>query len=639
MQAAWDALERDDFRFAEATAREALARRPGDPEALYLLGSTLLYEGRYEEALPPLAEASLRLERRGVSYRLGHCYLALGDLARAEETLRREARAYPESANAQNTLGVVLVRQGRSAEALAAFLAALRIDARHPEAAANAGGVLHSLGRDEEALPYLRSVAAAQPQLAEAQKSLGLVLHALKRYDEAAAAFRRALELEPSMPYALGSLVWSQLFACDWAELQPRIARLRRQVADGVPASPFTLVAVSESPAEQRRCAELYVRDTFGVPPEPLCRGKRATRSRLRLAYVSADFHHHATTQLATRLFELHDRSRFEVLGVSYGLDDGSPQRMRLKRAFDRFIDVGAMNDLQAARLLREMEVDIAVDLKGLTAQARLGIFAHRPAPVQVTYLGYPGTTAVPFIDYLLADAVVIPPGEQRFFSEKVVYLPGTYQINDATLPIAARVPTRREAGLPERALVFCCFNNTWKVMPEMFDVWMRVLRATPGSVLWLIEPQASARRNLETAAGSRGVEASRLVFAPRAPHAEHLARHALADLFLDTLPVNAHTTATDALWAGLPVLTCRGKTFAGRVAASLLGAIGLPELITESLAEYEARACELARDEGALAQLRDKLARQRLASALFDNAGACRSIEAAYLDMWKIVP
>jgi predicted O-linked N-acetylglucosamine transferase (SPINDLY family) len=636
MQAAWDALERNDFRFAEAAAREALKRAPGDGEALYLLGSTLLFEGRAAEALAPLTQAVQRVARRGVAYRLGHCHLALGDFARAEEALRRETGAYPESANAHNALGVALVSQGSKAQALTAFFAALRADALHAEAANNLGNVLRTLGRDAEALPYLQSAVTAQPGLADVHMNLGLVLHALQRYDEAIAAFARVLELAPQTPYALGALVWSELHACAWDELAAHEDALRAQVRAGVPQSPFTMLAVSDSPAEQRRCAELHVRETLAGAHDALSDGARPPRSRLRVAYLSADFLDHATARCMARVFELHDRSRFEVIGVSYGPDDGSAARARLKRAFDRFVDVIDMTDEEAARRLRELEIDIAVDLKGLTASARPGILGRRPAPVQATYLGFPGTTAAPCIDHVLADEVVIPQDEQRFYAERVAYVPGTYYPYDASTPIAERTPSRREAGLPERGAVFCCFNNTWKLSPRLFDVWMRLLAAVPGGVLWLLQPTDIARRNLEQAARARSVDPSRLVFAPRAPHPEHLARHRLADLFLDTLPYNAHTTATDALWAGLPVLTCRGTTFAGRVATSLLRAAGLPELVTTSLEEYEARALELARDPAALARLREKLERNRLTCALFDNERGCRNIEAAYLSLWE---
>jgi predicted O-linked N-acetylglucosamine transferase (SPINDLY family) len=638
MQSAWDALERNEFRIAEAAAREALARSPEDGEALYLLGSTLLFEGRHQEALGPLSAACARLKRRGVAYKLGHCHLALGDFARAEQALRRETQAHPDFANAHNTLGVALVNQSRNEEALAAFVAALRLDAGHGEASSNAGGALRALGRPEEALPYLQRAVAAQPGLADAHYNLGLVLHELRRYDEAVASLARVLALAPRTPYALGSLVWSELFACDWRELTAHVAALRDQVRAGqVPAAPFILLVVSDAPAEQRRCAELHVRATLGEGHEPLRHGTRRAQARLRLAYVSADFHEHATAYLAARLFELHDRSRFEVIGISYGPDDRSAMRERLTRAFDRFVDVRGLSDAQAARALHDMQIDIAIDLKGHTGGSRLGILAHRPAPLQVTYLGYPGTVGAAFIDYVLADRVVIPPADEPYYSEKVVYLPDSYQVTDAAAAVAGPTPSRAEVGLPPGAFVFCCLNNTYKLTPEMFALWMRLLAAAPESVLWLLEPTPAARRNLQESARARGIDASRLVFAPRVGRAEHLARQRLADLFLDTLPCNAHTTASEALWAGVPVVTCLGTTFAGRVAASLLGAAGLPELVTHRPADYEALALGLAGDAARLAALRAKLARNRLTCPLFDSARACRHIESAYLRMWEM--
>lgn len=636
MQAAWDALERNDFRFAERAAREALARAPEDGEAHYLLGSTLLFEGRAAEALGPLTEAAARLRRRGVAYRLGHCHLALGDHARAEEALRREIADHPQSANAHNTLGVALVNQGRQDEALAMFLASLRLEPMHGEANNNAGNVLHALGRDAEALAYSRRAVEAQPESADAHQNLGLVLRALQRHDEAVKSFARVMALAPDTPYALSALVWSELFTCDWNALRSHVPALREQVrANRVAAAPFTLIAVSDSPAEQRQCAERHVQETLKTF-RPLWTAERYGHPRVRIAYLSADYHEHATAHLTARLFELHDRGAFEIIGISYGQDDGSPTRKRLEAAFDRFVDVRGLSDERAARLMREMEVDIAVDLKGHTGEARLGILAHRPAPVQATWLGYPATIGASFIDYVLADRVVIPPQDQRFYSEKVIYLPEAYQPTDdsATIPPA---PTRAAAGLPEEGFVFCCFNNTYKLGEQLFDIWMRLLAAVPKSVLWLVEHNAAARLNLERAARARGIDPARLVFAPRVGHPEHLARHALADLFLDTLPYNAHTTTSDALWAGVPVLTSLGAAFPGRVAASLLGAIGLPELVTPDLAAYEALALRLARDRDVLSALREKLARNRRTQPLFDSARFCRNLEAAYRHMMEV--
>lgn len=638
LEAAWQALERDDFRAAERAARQALAADPADADALYLLGSTWLFEGRYREALDPLAQARRRGAGRGAGYRLGHCHLALGELRLAEEALALEVRAYPDYADAHNTLGVALINQGRRKEALAAFLAAVRIDERHGEANNNAGNVLCALGRGQEAIAYLQRAVAAKPGISDAHHNLGLALQALQRHEEAAASFARAVALAPRMPYALSDLVRSELAICRWQDAEPHIAALRAQVREGsVAAAPFTLLGVSPSPHEHRLCAERHVRELLGSQAAAAWRPARYRHDRIRVAYVSGDFHEHATAKLTARLFELHDRRQFEVIGLSYGPDDGSPARQRLRHAFDRFVDVATLSDAEAARVLRESEADIAVELKSHAPASRPLILASRPAPVQASYLGYPGTLGAPFIDYVLADRVVIPPGEERFYTEHVAYLPDTYQVNDATRALAERTPSRAEMRLPPDVFVFCCFNNNYKILPEVFGVWMRLLSGVPGSVLWLLEDNAGARRNLQESARARGIDPARLVFASRVDHAEHLARHSVADLFVDTLPYNAHTTASDALWAGLPVLTCLGTSFAGRVAASLLGAVGLPELVTHSLADYEALALKLARDRPALGALREKLARNRITHPLFDSARFCRHIEAAYRRMWEM--
>jgi predicted O-linked N-acetylglucosamine transferase (SPINDLY family) len=362
-----------------------------------------------------------------------------------------------------------------------------------------------------------------------------------------------------------------------------------------------------------------------------------STKERIRVAYLSADFHAHATAYLMAGVLEQHDRSRFEVYAVSFRKSDGSEMRARVENACEHFIDVCDMSDREVAVLLRAHRIDIAIDLKGFTRDARTGILAFRPAPIQVNYLGYPCTMGAGYIDYLIADEIVVPKDEHPNYSEKIVYLPDTYQCNDSKRTIAGVVPSRSDAGLPETGFVFCSFNNNYKIAPQIFDIWMRLLKETEGSVLWLLESNPAAARNLRREAEARGVARERLIFAPWcANQADHLARISLGDLFLDTLPCCAHTTASDALWAGVPVLTCTGNTFAGRVAASLLNAVGLPEMVTHSLAEYEARALRLARDPAAMTELKAKLARNRTTYPLFDTVRFTRHMEAAYTRMWE---
>jgi predicted O-linked N-acetylglucosamine transferase (SPINDLY family) len=335
-------------------------------------------------------------------------------------------------------------------------------------------------------------------------------------------------------------------------------------------------------------------------------------------------------------VFEQHDRDQFETYALSFDPSDGSPMRARLEAAFEHFVPVHGLTDKAVAALMRDANIDIAVDLKGFTKNARPGIFALRPAPLQVSYLGFPGTMGASYIDYLIADRVVVPEHEQKHYSEKLAYLPNCYQCNDTQRLIAERAPTRTEAGLPEDGFVFCSFNNNYKVTSGMFDVWMRLLREIEGSVLWILESNATAAQNLRKEAEQRGIPAHRLVFAPKVQHADHLARHRLADLFLDTTPCGAHTTASDALWAGLPMLTCLGTSFAGRVGASVLNAVGLHELVTRSLADYEHRALDLARDPRALAALKAKLVRNRDTHPLFDTVRSTRQLETAYREMWN---
>lgn len=440
----------------------------------------------------------------------------------------------------------------------------------------------------------------------------------------------------PPPLFSEGLQLHQTMLVCDWQGYESALENLRQQVYAGQPASkPFSFLTFPTTAAEQLQVTQDYASRVF-PPRPPAWRGQVYRHDKIRVAYLSADYHEHATSYLTAGLFEGHDRSAFEIYGISYGRTDDSPVRKRLVNAFESFIDVSVMSDDQVAGFLADKQIDIAVDLKGYTQGARPGIFAHRFAPIQVNYLGYPGTMGVPFIDYVIADAIVIPPEHQSFYSEKVAWLPFSYQVNDRARMIAEHIPSRVECGLPDDAFVFCCFNNPYKITPDIFDIWMRLLRDVPGSVLWLYERNPESSHNLRREAAARSVSPDRLVFARKMPLADHLARHKNADLFLDTLPYNAHTTASDALWAGLPLLTCQGGTFAGRVAASLLTAAGLPEMITTSLDDYETRARELARDQNKLTEMEEKLQSNLLTCPLFDTALSVSHIEAAYKTMWR---
>jgi protein O-GlcNAc transferase len=510
-------------------------------------------------------------------------------------------------------------------EALSAYDRLLSAQPAHIEALYNRGVILSQQQRFEESLAALDAALALKPDTAAIHHNRGAVLTALERHREALESYDRALALDPDYLPARANRAMVMLGLCDW----DRVAQTPPgEVAQFAP--PLTLLGYSDDKQLQLQCAMGVIRTLVPEPLPPLWLGEKYRHDRIRLAYVSADFREHAVAFQLAPLIERHDRARFQVIGISTGPSDDSAIRARLVKAFDRFHDFGKLNSENIAQRLYEMEIDIAIDLGGHTGGARPRIFAHRPAPVQTSWLGYPGTTGASFIDYLIADAIVAPFEDQSLYTERLVHLPCSYFPTDPARTIAP-VPGRGEMGLPEDGFVFCAFNNNWKITRPVFDIWMRLLQQVPHSVLWLKRPAPDARVNLEREAAARGIDGARLVYADDVAIDAHLARHALADLFLDTLPYNAHATAVDALGAGLPVLTCRGNAFAGRVAASLLHAAGLPELITETLSDYESRALELARNGAQLAALKEKLHRNLPTAPLFDVDGFRRAIESAF--------
>ncbi len=592
------------YEQALASYDRALAIAPGDADALYDRGNALAKLKRYGDALKSYDKA-----------------LAINP---------RHAEAFENRGNALSMLK-------RHAEALASYDAALALDPDSPRKLVSRGTALKELKRYEEALASYDAALARSPDDADALYGRGNALKEIKRYDEALASYDRARSIKPDHPDAFG---WADaaLATCDWEATAGLGDAVATELAAGKPAvTPFTLLGICGDPALQLQCAKNYLADIMPDRPEPLRNGASKSDGRLRIAYLSADFQNHATAYLTAELLELHDRSRFEIAGISFGRDDGSAMRARLTNAFDRFHDVQARSDRDVAMLIRDLGIDIAVDLKGFTRHARPEILSFRPAPIQVNFLGFPATMGADFIDYIIADRIVLPFDQQRFYTEKIVHLPDCYQPNDSKRAIADRACTRRDAKLPEDGFVFCCFNNNYKITPGVFEAWMRLLAAVPASVLWLLRDNDGAQANLRRQAQAQGVAPERLVFADRVSLDAHLARHRLADLFLDTLPYNAHTTASDALWAGVPVLTCQGGTFAGRVAASLLQAVGLPELVTQSLADYEAAALRLAADASCLDAIRRKLEQNRQTHPLFDADRFRRHLEAAYTKMWDI--
>ncbi len=588
---------------ALAAFDEALAMAPDSPDALANRGEALRRLGRYREALESLDRA-----------------LAL-------------APAHPQ---AHNNRGAVLFQAGSPGEALESYRRAVRARPGFGDALANQAQALVALGRHDEAIACCDQAIGLDPGRARPHWQRALALLGARRPEDALPGVERALALDPDLPYAPGMRLYLRMLLCEWEGFEADCARLVAGVLAGRKvAQPLALIGIPAPAQAQLACARTFSRDLHPGEEAVTRAGAPGGDGRIRVAYLSADFRDHPVAHLVAELLERHDRARFEVTAVSLGPPSDDPWRRRIEEGVDRFVDGAALADARVAGLVRELGTDIAVDLTGYTAGARTGILARRCAPVQVNFLGFPGTMGADFIDYLVADSTVVPPGHEAFYAEKVVHLPHCYLPNDSTKRVSERAFRRAELGLPEDGTVFCCFNSSAKITPGAFAAWMRLLRQVPGSVLWLRGAAPAARANLRRHAREAGVAQERLVFAEKMDDlSEHLARHRAADLFLDTFPYNAHTTASDALWAGLPVVTWLGETFASRAAASQLHALGLPELVARTADEYEALALALATDRERLAAVRARLDSRRRESPFFDAGLFARHLEAAFAAM-----
>ncbi|MBV9124889.1 MAG: tetratricopeptide repeat protein [Planctomycetes bacterium] len=641
-------LDEGDVEAATACFRQALAFQPNYEKAHLNLGRALHARGDLEGAARCYREAvRLKPDYAIAHNNLGAVYQSQNRPAEAESHFREALRLQPTYPEAHFNLGITLQARGDPAAGAASLAEAIRLRPDYPRAHQQLGRALASLGRGDAAYASYQEALRLKPDLAEAYLDLGSLFLEQCMREKARAAFEKALAARPDFPEARACLANVRAWLCDWtnreAELDQLWQETERALAEGRPlaVTPFQALTSGWSGERQlavaRGHAEHVLREVRGLretlpftPPAPPGPG------RLRLGYLSADFHAHATLHLMQGLFGLHDRQRFEVFAYSLGPDDRSPYRQRVAQDCEHFVDVHGASVADVARRINADGIHLLIDLKGYTGGGRPGVLALRPAPIQVNYLGYPGTMGAGFIDYLISDRVITPPEAAGLYTERLVLLPHSYQVNDHQQPIAPTPVSRTAAGLPERAFVFCCFNNSYKMEPMIFGTWMRILSQVPDSVLWLLSCGETSERNLRREAAACGVPADRLRFTPHLPKPEHLARLRLAHLFLDTYFVNAHTTASDALWAGVPVLTCPGSTFVSRVAASLLTAVGMPELIAADLSQYERLAVDLARRPDDLARLRRKLAGQRTTQPLFDTPRFVRNLERAYQTMWE---
>ncbi len=639
------------------------------PEALYYLGSIQLRRGLFVEAIESLQKSILKAgEFFEALHDLATAQASIGDTASAMNNYRKclnfgnpshelfyniarisdelerfdEAIAYydkalglkPDYFEAWSNKGLSLHELKRYDEALAHYDKALHFKSDYAEGWSNKGVTLHELKRFDEALAHYDKALHFKPDYAEAWFNKGVTMHELKRYDEAITHYDQAIKLKPDINWVYGNLIHTQMQICSWSGLFGSLDVISKKVTRNEKVSqPFYLLSLNNDALIHKKASETYSQDKHKFNPILGPIHTHSKNQKIRIGYFSADFRNHPVSILTAELYELHDKDRFEITAFSFGGLDKSPIRLRLSQAFNQFMDVSTLSDIQIAKLARDLRIDIAVDLGGYTSNSRAGIFSFRAAPIQLSYIGYLGTMAADFYDYLLADKVIIPEELQQFYSEKIAYLE-SYQANDRKRAISEKQFTRMELGLPEKGFVFCCFNNNYKILPATFDGWMRILKEVGGSVLFLYAENKWVEANLKKEAEARGISSSRLVFGEHMPNDEYLARYRSCDLFLDTFPYNAGTTASDALWAGVPVLTLAGQSFASRVAASLLNAIDLPELITSSQEEYEALAIELALNPIRFASIKMKLSNNRLTTPLFDTPRFTKNLEETFIKM-----
>ncbi len=666
------ARKRGQDDLAEKFFRQAIAADPGKPEAHFNLGNLLSSRADW---LPAIQSYSNAIEcQPDFMQAYNNLGIALKEFGRPDEALKvldtalarspREARLHVNKAKALQAMSLgkaavshlrdVLVQQGENFELLTVladietaendfaaayqhYEAALRLQPDSAVVHNNLANLLQELGRLDQATHHYKQAIEINPDFYQALQNLCNILNGKKDYAQSLHYYERVRQINPASPYLPGMALNARMHTCTWAQWQDHVDEVCSGLQAGANVvNPFPPLAFLSDAHLLTRAAQLWVQhqvpQTHVLPPIPF--RPRTPGQKIRVGYYSADLYTHATALLMAGVLESHDRQDFEWIAFSFGPAQEDALSQRVRNAFDRFIDVRTYSDRVVAQLSRELGIDIAIDLKGFTQEARTGIFAERAAPVQVNYLGFPGSMGAPYIDYIIADPVVIPDRLRSAYTEAVVRLPHSYQANDNRRPIADDVPDRASQGLPAVGRVLCSFNNNYKITPPVFDIWMRVLKRFPDCVLWLLRDNSAAVENLKKEAQLRGVDPARLVFAPRLRNDAHLARHALADLFIDTFPCNAHTTASDALWAGLPVITCAGDTFASRVAASLLHAVDMPDCVAEDLAGYEQRIVAALEQPQALAQLRQRLGQARTRSPLFDTPATARHLEAAYRQM-----
>lgn len=615
----------------------ALNQEPDSFAILHDLGVALASVGNLKNGLIYLERAA---ELEGTSCEL---FFNIGRIYDANFDYQHSINFYKKSLSLNNNFVPALINKGVAHyelkefnQALSCYEAAIKLSPEMHEIWLNLGNLFQHSGQFINALAAYDKALALNPKNSEALASKADVYQKLRKYQEATSSMEEALLIDPNFPYLSGALLHSKMCICDWKDFQALKTQICRAVLRGERASPpFPLLAITDDEYVHLKASQTWVADRIH-PPLPSLKAY-SYRKKIRLGYYSADFHHHATTILMHDLFKLHNNEQFEIYLFSYGPNTQDDIRKSIASLAFKFINASEMSDEEIINLSHELEIDIAIDLKGYTENSRASIFAKRPAPLQISFLGYPGTSGATYFDYIIADLQIIPPEHQKFYTEKIIYLPNSYQVNSQTRSLSPKEFKRSFFNLPESSFVFCCFNHSYKITPEIFSSWMRILHHSKNSVLWLLAENSLTINNLISAAKDRGINSNRLIFTQRMSLPEHLSRHHLADLFLDTSPCNAHTTASDALWAGLPVLTCKGQSFASRVSSSLLSAIDIPELICSNLSDYEERAIYFADNPESLRQLKVRISENRMSKSLFNTQEFTINFEAALQCAYEI--
>ena len=615
---------------------KAISLQPDSADAYINRGNAYQQLHRYEAAIENYDKAiHLQPDNADIFYNRGNAYQQLHRYEAAIENYDKAIHLQPDNADAYINQGNLFGELKKYKDAIDSHQKAINLEPYRSVCYSNLGNILQQTHQYEAAIKSYDKAISLEPNNIDAYVNLGNLLRERKNYEAAIECYTKALLIDPQVEFIPGSIYYLKQSLCDWTNLITSRSHLIKEVNEKkLVFHPFDFLSAKDSPSAQKICAENYAKKTYpannslGVIP------LHDKKQKISLGYFSADFYNHATSHLIAELIELHNKKKFELVAFSFGPNIHDESRQRLEGAFHHFIDVSGISDQEVALLSRKMGIDIAIDLKGYTQDSRPGIFSYRAAPIQVNYLGYPGTMGSHYIDYLIADHTLIPTSSQQFYTEKIAYLPNSYQANDTKRKISLNAFSKFELDLPEKGFIFCCFNNSWKITPETFDSWARIINQVEGSVLWLLESTPQIKGRLIKEVELRGISKDRLIFAKKMPLGKHLSRHHLADLFLDTLPVNAHTTASDALLTGLPVLTLRGESFAGRVSASLLNAIGLSELITITQVEYENLAIKLATSPNDLQSIKEKLSTNKSTKPLFDSSLFVKHIEQAYIEM-----